>query len=390
MIWFRIVFVVGLILQPFMADAGTRAIWVTRWDFQSAGDIKKIMENAKYIGADTVLFQVRGSATVYYPSNIEPWDWGIGGTGFETLGVDPGWDPLRTAIDAAHERGLELHAWMNIFPGWRGLKSVPTQVNQLWRTKREWFMIDHLGKLLRPSDSFYTFLSPGIKDVQNHLGSLFGEIARKYKDLDGVHMDYVRYPAHTEIGGFRDFSYDPETKANYKKQYNKFPKHDDPDWQIFKTRQIANAVKIMRDAAKKENPNIQVSATFVAETEKALTQTGQNINIWMGEKLVDWAVPMAYKRTVNEYQAVLLDLEKHCKPEWKVKMIPGINAAFSKFPVSTLNAQIKYNQDHGYGGSALFAYDALFPRTTHQPNQKTASVKKLWHEDRLQEVLNSK
>ncbi len=67
-----------------------RAIWVTRWDYKSPADIARVMDNCKSAGFNTVLFQVRGAGTVFYPSRIEPWAEEFGGR-------DPGFDPLGVA-----------------------------------------------------------------------------------------------------------------------------------------------------------------------------------------------------------------------------------------------------------------------------------------------------
>lgn len=388
MFWFRTVLVVGLLIQTLIVDAGTRAVWVTRWNFKSPEDVAKIMENCKSIGANKILFQVRGNGTVYYPSKIEPWAYGLASDDFSSLGVDPGWDPLRVAIDEAHKRNLELHAWLNIFPGWRGKEKIPSRVNQLWRTKREWFMIDHKGKVFPPPAQFYTFLSPGIRDVQLYLGSIFGELARNYKDLDGIHMDYVRYPAHTETGSFKDFSYDKESKANYRKQYGKFPRYDDPDWQRFKVQQVADSIKTMRDAAKKESPYIQISGTFKADYEKATQETGQDFRMWLEKDLVDWAVPMAYVYSMKDYENLLGDLESKTKPEWKDKLVPGIYTASRKLSKSVMTDQILYNHKNGLGGTVIFSYPALFTNHDSKPTSKAEAIKTLWMEDKLRDILS--
>ena len=38
-------------------DSTIRAIWVTRWDYKSSRDIRRIMENCREAGFNTVLFQ---------------------------------------------------------------------------------------------------------------------------------------------------------------------------------------------------------------------------------------------------------------------------------------------------------------------------------------------
>ena len=100
-----------------------RALWVTRWDFRTAEDIRIIAERAADANFNALFFQVRGNADALYRSQIEPWSALLSGG---TLGEDPGWDPLELAINEAHARGLELHAWVNVYPAWLGETAPPS------------------------------------------------------------------------------------------------------------------------------------------------------------------------------------------------------------------------------------------------------------------------
>jgi len=85
-----------------------RATWVTRWDYKKPEDIEKIVKNVRDYHFNLLLFQVRGNATAFYPSKIEPWAWELTGGDPSTLGKDPGWNPLAVACSEAHARGVEL------------------------------------------------------------------------------------------------------------------------------------------------------------------------------------------------------------------------------------------------------------------------------------------
>src|SRR5688572_17344316 len=121
------------------APAGLeRAIWVTRYDWKTAADIDRVMQECADTGFGAVLFQVRGNGTVLFDSKYEPWS--------EQFGFrDPGFDPLQTAVAAAHARGLKLHAWVNMIPGWRGT-AAPTDARQLWNARPGWFLADRHGQ----------------------------------------------------------------------------------------------------------------------------------------------------------------------------------------------------------------------------------------------------
>lgn len=367
------------------ASAGNRSLWVTRWDYKSPDDIAKIFENAKWLGANTVLFQVRGEATAFYNSSYEPWAWELSGDSTSFLGLNPGWDPLETAVNEAKNRAVEIHAWVNVFPGWRGIQPVPSRVNHPWRTNRDWFMVDHYGTLLSPVKSWYTFMSPGIAAVRTHIANVFGEIAKNYPGVDGIHMDYVRYPAHTETGGFRDFSYDAESVREFQRIYKKKPASDSKEWMEFKCAQVTDAIRGIRQKLRSISPSVELSGTFVAEIEKAHTQTGQNPEDWLGNDLVDWVVPMVYKRNAEDFTASLNELSAALGARYNDRMVIGINAAFENVSTGVTLTQIKIAEEMGFGGEALFAYSALFPN--HNSNYKAKTIAKLWKEHAVRELI---
>ena len=65
------------------------------------------MNNHSLANMNAVTFWSAKGGTAYYESDYEPW----GDTGYN----DPGYDPLEIAIEEAHNNGLELHAWFNVF-----------------------------------------------------------------------------------------------------------------------------------------------------------------------------------------------------------------------------------------------------------------------------------
>ena len=81
----------------------------------------RVLDDVAGAGLNTVFFQVRGQHDAFYRSSIEPWAKEITGT----LGQDPGWDPLETAVSAAHAKGLKIHAYINAFTMWRGVSPGP-------------------------------------------------------------------------------------------------------------------------------------------------------------------------------------------------------------------------------------------------------------------------
>ena len=160
-----------------------RAIWVTRWDYRSAGDIRAIIQNCKSLGLNRIYFQVRGRSDAFYRSSHEPWAEELGGR-------DPGFDPLAIAVSEAGENAMQLHAWANVLAGWKG-KVPPENKTHLYYTHPDWFLTDRGGKTWK-SSSHYSMLNPCNPEVRKHLAVVLGDLVARYK-IDGLHLDYIRF-----------------------------------------------------------------------------------------------------------------------------------------------------------------------------------------------------
>lgn len=159
---------------------------MTRWTWSSADQVTAGMARIADAGFNTVYFQVRGTFDAYYASPLEPWAAGLTGT----LGRDPGWDPLQTALDAARTHDLAVHAWLNTFPMWRG--TTPPGPGHAWTDHPDWRLQQADGSDMDLNAS-YVFADPQDPAVRSHIAEVTRTLTAAY-DVDGVHLDYVRYP----------------------------------------------------------------------------------------------------------------------------------------------------------------------------------------------------
>ena len=100
-----------------------RAAWiatVTNLDWPSSPNLTvaqqkqeliNLLDELKRDGINTVIFQVRSECDAMYSSAFDPWSYWL--TGSQGTAPFPYYDPLEFAIDEAHKRGMELHAWFN-------------------------------------------------------------------------------------------------------------------------------------------------------------------------------------------------------------------------------------------------------------------------------------
>ena len=76
---------------------------------QQQAELRAWYDQAVERGLNAVIVQVRPTADTFWPSDLEPWSRYLTGT----PGGDPGYDPLQFAVEEAHKRNLEFHAWFN-------------------------------------------------------------------------------------------------------------------------------------------------------------------------------------------------------------------------------------------------------------------------------------
>ena len=175
----------------------TRAVWVAtnfKLDWPPASfdeevqkrELIKIFDDIKSKKFNTVYFQVRSNGTVFFQSSYEPF------TPYFTGKVDvkPGYDPLKFAIEQAHKKGLEIHAWVNCVRCFSGSDmSILNHPFHIKQRRPDWVIKD-----VRDGSTSY-WLDMGLPEVRHYLVSVLSELIENY-DLDGLHLDFLRYPGH--------------------------------------------------------------------------------------------------------------------------------------------------------------------------------------------------
>ena len=165
----------------------------------SESELKKqadeILDNALETGLNTVFLQVRPSGDAFYKSDIFPWSHWL--TGEQGKAPENNFDPLEYWVDEAHERGLELHAWINPYRASRGLTWEQLDENNPAKLNPEW--------VEQYSDGNY-YYNPALEEVRQLIVDGALEIVNNY-DVDGLHLDDYFYPG-------QDFN-DSEEYAKY-------------------------------------------------------------------------------------------------------------------------------------------------------------------------------
>jgi uncharacterized lipoprotein YddW (UPF0748 family) len=332
-----------------------RAIWVTRSDYRSPEDVMRIMADCQAAGFNTVLFQVRGNGTAFYKSDLEPWADELGGS-------DPGWDPLALACEEAHARDMELHAWVNVMPAWRGTRP-PTNPDQLYNRRPEWFWYDQHGQR-QPLTTFYVSVNPCLPEVRAYLVDVFREIVTRY-DVDGLHLDYIRFPNEppaTPPGSDIDYPRDARTLELYAAETGLSPDDDKARWNQWRCDQVTELVRQIRDMVHSVRPDLALTAAVGTRRESSLAHFRDDRR-WAREKLVDAVIPMNYVDDPAEFEQRLDDWLAERPP---VPVIPGLwfGRHRGKTPeeaAQRVRQQIEIARAKT-GNFCVFSYAALFDR----------------------------
>jgi len=329
-----------------------RALWVTRWDYSSSTDVIAIVDHAADAGFNVIFFQVRGNADAFYESSYEPWAQRLTGT----LGQDPGWDPLAVAISRAHELGLQLHAYINVYPAWVGTSPPPLanpepmvlEFDRLYGDT--WVQWDDSGPM--DLNASYLWASPGHSAVADHIVEVAFDLISRY-DVDGLHLDYVRYAGPS-------YSQDPESLSRYQIELIANP---DLTWNEWQRSQITSLVSRIHDDLTSWGPALELSAAvWPVYRSRWPWWTGadgydgyfQDSQGWLQAEHIDSTCPMLYGSTISpdedRFQVLLQD---HVDQAGSGSVYAGISADYDDF--TSVADRIALARTVGAHGQAIFS-----------------------------------
>lgn len=306
-----------------------RAVWLTTiggidWPHsyaQSARSIEKqkdelrrILDQLQSAGINTILLQTRVRGTVIYPSAYEPWDGCLSGH----PGKAPGYDALQFAINECHLRGMELHAWIVTMPvgKWDAMgckllrKKMPRNII---RIKADGYM------------------NPETQQTADYLASICAEVTRAY-DVDGIHLDYIRYPETWKFRIGKD-----QARGN-----------------------ITRIVEKIHQAVKQEKPWVKMSCSPIGKFDdlsrywshgwNAYTKVAQDAQAWLKDGLMDELFPMMYFRG-DQFFPFAIDWKEH---SYGKIIVPGLGIYFldpkqGKWNIRDITSELYHLRNIGEG-----------------------------------------
>ena len=144
-------------------------------------ELVTLLDDLQSYGINAVVFQIRPECDALYDSPLEPWSYYL--TGRQGAAPAPYYDPLRFAIEEAHKRGMELHAWFNPYRAVRLVGSFPLSNKHVSLQHPDWLIT--IGS--------FRFLELGLPMVRDYVTRVVMDVVRRY-DMDGIHFDDYFYP----------------------------------------------------------------------------------------------------------------------------------------------------------------------------------------------------
>jgi uncharacterized lipoprotein YddW (UPF0748 family) len=172
---------------------------------QQKAELLAILDMAQQLRLNAILFQVRPACDALYASKLEPWSEYL--TGQMGRAPRPFYDPLEFAVEEAHRRGLELHAWFNPFRARHSSGRSPLASKHLSQTQPH--LVRAYGRQL--------WLDPGERAAQDHALAVVRDVVRRY-DIDGIHIDDYFYPYPEKDSGGSEIDFpDEATWTRYRR-----------------------------------------------------------------------------------------------------------------------------------------------------------------------------
>ena len=353
---------------------------------QQKAELRAILDKLQAGNINAVCLQVRSQGDALYKSSYEPWAIALTGT----RGKDPGYDPLEYAIQEAHNRGMELHAWVNPFrmSTTEGGRLTEAQVKNLYNgLSWDWVLTYDNGTFTGQ------IIDPGYPAAREYIKNVVMEIA-KY-DIDGILMDDYFYP----YGGTTNE--DAESKRLHKPKDVKDINGDgntDDDWRRSNVDALIKSIYDELNTGANKKPWIRFGlAPFGVWTTQAKAASAYGISLpngisgqdcyeqlacnpieWIKNGYVDYVSPQLYWPTAtspNDYRRaqdyhilynwwsdICTQFSKELPGDQVVQFYPSHSADrvydSHQWGSDEMRTQVGYNQKkltHGYSGSVFFS-----------------------------------
>jgi uncharacterized lipoprotein YddW (UPF0748 family) len=358
-----------LLAQPAPVAREFRAAWVAtvaNIDWPSAPglpvaqqqeELRSLIDRAAAMGLNALIFQVRPAADALYRSKLEPWSEFL--TGQQGRAPDPMWDPLEFAVEEAHARGLELHAWFNPYRARFESPVGSLSASHISQTRPA--LVKRYGRQL--------WMDPGEPAVRARTLAVVLDVVKRY-DIDGVHLDDYFYPY--PISGRRGPVSFPDDVSwmRYKRGDGTLARDD------WRRENVNRLVRELYEGIRQTKPHVKFGISpfgiwrpgYPASVQgfDAYDKLYADARKWLREGWVDYFTPQLYwsiGSTGQSYPTLLrwwADENARNRHLWVGNFTSRVTTRGNSWPASELLQQLRLTRrDPGAGGNVHFSVKTL-------------------------------
>ena len=342
-----------------------RYLWVIRDVLKSKRSIDDMVSFAIEKNINHLFVQVRGRGDSFYESQF---------TSRSQILSESEFDPLAYLLDTANGKGINIHAWVNVYFLWSS-KSLPKDERHILHMQQQWldtteeWPVDVGKQLEMVAVNNYSeglFLSPNHPDVNEYLIKVFRELITNY-DIDGLHLDYIRYQD-------AEYGRNPYAIAQFKSESGNDPGPwflemerstiasprliaNMKRWNNFKRKAVTSLVKDTRALVDEVRPDCIISAAVKPNLYVARERYFQEWNVWLAAGYLDWVVPMNYSSKKREFVRNIDVINDNFPKKYREKIIMGI-ALYNQTP-SEASEKIKFSRLRQFPRISIFSYNIM-------------------------------
>lgn len=299
------------------------------------------------------------------------------------LEKEKGLDLLNTVIKKAHARKIKVHGWINAF---RIAKNLNAPV--LLKYGRDIIIVDSKNRSMldypdlnlpgAEGEFFSTgrdgyWLNPGDDRVTSLISRLIQGVMEEYPDIDGIHLDFIRYPYCVPYSPGSlwmkgvDFGYNRVNRQKFSDAYGLDPLYMDKNsvncrlWDDFRRGLISGFIKEQGTIVRESGKEFSVAA--LCWPDRAYLSSFQDWRMWMEDNYLDFIVIMNYgtdRKLVRYLSKEAMAFRRDSG------VYIGLGAYLLKGSPDELKTQIKDAEEVFPDGITFFSYDSVKdqPRVT--------------------------
>ncbi len=347
-------------------------IWVSVFSkdkvLYSVKEVDKLLAFCAKNNIKEVYIQLYQSGRAYYDSKLAP------SPKFNEMKSEAGLDTVAYLAKKAKAAGIKVYAWVNILSLGNNREADILKKYGDSILTRDQYLDYSLESGKSDADKYflkenYIFLEPGDPRVGEYMVKIVSEIAARYPDLSGFHLDYIRYPMPLPFSvGARfaryglAYGYGKVNLERFVKQTGLDPlsnlnnRFKQQKWDHWRRQQVTDLVKGISQAVKSKNAGFLVSAAVIASNDRAYNSAFQDWPYWLETGAIDYAVLMNYSddlQLTKEFSLAALGLRGN------KKIYIGIGAFIFKDNPHGLAEQYRLVSSLNPDGIVLFSYDDL-------------------------------